>query len=231
MKKLPRISEILELTKPAFVKAKWTDGTTRTIDIIPVIEDALAHSDERFKPLLNWAIFNQVIVSDERTLAWPNLPQRIVLSEDVVVEGPLDLDPDVLYAESIPSGDEPVVMKIGKTIMIARMKNRISQAELGEMAGKDRHFISKVEAGAKDITATTLIKIFSALGSDLGALNPVMSKNKDYSSHSFDITDKPKKKERTDRTKRSATVKKVAGRDYHAKGTGDYNLPRRKEKK
>ena len=57
---------------------------------------------------------------------------------------------------------DSVYEKIGKKIKATRLKNRISQEELGALAGLNRAYMGDVERG-RNISIKTLYKIAKAL--------------------------------------------------------------------
>lgn len=106
------------------------------------------------------------------TLTWPCLPQSIKLG-DLIIEGPLDLDPDVLYQESTAFGKFDPKVEFGRIIKLQRMKAGLSQEELAQASGKDKHYISRVESGIKDITVSSLSAIVNGLGVNFDVFNPL----------------------------------------------------------
>ncbi|MEM6768330.1 MAG: helix-turn-helix transcriptional regulator [Bacteroidota bacterium] len=53
---------------------------------------------------------------------------------------------------------------IGEMIKKARLARNMTQTELGELVGVQKAQISKLEGSAQNVTLSTVIKIFQALG-------------------------------------------------------------------
>ena len=60
--------------------------------------------------------------------------------------------------------DEVDAYFVGEAIRKARLKQNLSQEELGERIGVKRSQISKLESGRCSITVSTMGKVFRALG-------------------------------------------------------------------
>ena len=58
-------------------------------------------------------------------------------------------------------------MDIIQRIIEERKKQKLSQEELGEMAGLARSYISRIEQGSIDVSTSRLQRILSALGYEL----------------------------------------------------------------
>lgn len=66
---------------------------------------------------------------------------------------------------------------IGEAIKQTRLKQQLTQKQLGELVGVQESQISKIESG-KSITYSTIVKVFKAMGAkaatlDLGSLGKV----------------------------------------------------------
>ena len=60
---------------------------------------------------------------------------------------------------------------VGEAIKKARLKQNLTQEELGEKVGVKRSQISKLESGKCIITLPTMSKVFKALGYDSASLD------------------------------------------------------------
>lgn len=153
MKTLPRIIKIIAI-EPFKITTLWNNGEIRMNDFSTFLIGSLAR-------LQDVSVFMSAAVSEERTLYWPNvlitttLPTRIITA-------PLDLDPDVLYSESL------LVKKveripIGTMLKKEREEAGLSQAQMAANSGTTRNYISRIENNRLDIQLETLHKIV-ALG-------------------------------------------------------------------
>ena len=52
---------------------------------------------------------------------------------------------------------------IGQMIKEVRLKNNLTQEQLGKLVGVQKAQISKLESNAKNVTLSTILKIFKAL--------------------------------------------------------------------
>lgn len=74
--------------------------------------------------------------------------------------------------------DEVEAYRIGEAIKATRIKQHLTQDQLGALVGVQKAQISKIESG-KSITYATIVKVFKALGAttasmDLGHLGRVV---------------------------------------------------------
>lgn len=60
--------------------------------------------------------------------------------------------------------------KLGKTIMLRRRKQLISQEDFARKAGINRSYMSHIENGKRDVSITIIEKIAKALGVTLAEL-------------------------------------------------------------
>jgi transcriptional regulator with XRE-family HTH domain len=64
----------------------------------------------------------------------------------------------------MPSPRTPELLALGEAIREARKKRGLSQERLAFEADLDRTFISSIEAGRRNITFASLLKVSRALG-------------------------------------------------------------------
>lgn len=153
---LPRIVKILSV-EPFKIMTLWTTGEVRQIDFEPLFEQWKQQNDSRLFPLFRYDIFKQVMVSPTRTLHWPTVPVKIALAKRTI-EGPLDIDPDALYQQSIlVRRTEPIA--VGSILKKARQDAGLSQLDVATRSGTSRNYISRIENGKSDIQLETLNKI------------------------------------------------------------------------
>lgn len=66
--------------------------------------------------------------------------------------------------------DKELLLKLGSKIRYERVKNKLSQEELAEMANLNMRSISTIECGISDVKFTTLYKIAKALNIEVSEL-------------------------------------------------------------
>ena len=151
-----RIVKILTI-EPFKVTALWTTAEVRRNDFETLFDQWKQDNDARLFPLFQYDVFKQVTVSPSRTLQWLNVPITIKLARRTI-EGPLDLDPDELYRQSV-SVRKTERLAIGSILKRARQEAGLSQIELATRSGTSRNYISRIENGKSDIQLETLNKI------------------------------------------------------------------------
>lgn len=67
-------------------------------------------------------------------------------------------------------GEQSVRTEFGRRLRSLRNERELSQEKLGELAGLDRTYISSSEAGRRNVTLATLIKLADALDVDPSVL-------------------------------------------------------------
>ena len=58
---------------------------------------------------------------------------------------------------------KPLLVKFGERLREERLRKKLTQEELGRIAGMHRTYIGAVERGEKNLTLTNLLKIAKAL--------------------------------------------------------------------
>jgi DNA-binding XRE family transcriptional regulator len=160
---LPRIAKIEDII-PFQITCLFTNGETRRIDFASLLEEWKAN--ESTAKLLDFEQFKQVSISDSQTLQWENVLMSLPFLPEGLQSQPYDLDPDVLYQQSILVAGRK--RKIGKLIKEAREKAGLTQEELAKKSGTSRYHISRIENGKSEIRTDTLEKIIEiGLGQSL----------------------------------------------------------------
>ena len=118
--------------------------------------------------LTTWEVFKNVSVINEppSTLEWVNHPVTFTFKGEIQT-APTDLDPDVLYQESmfVRMIDS---IPVGIMLKQAREKAGLTQTDVAINAGTTRNYISRIENGKSDIQVETLHKIVElGLGKEL----------------------------------------------------------------
>jgi DNA-binding XRE family transcriptional regulator len=168
MKKLPRILLITKAEQPNLLYTLWTNGEERKIDLSTTIASNVANGDDRFADLLDWEVFKQAAVSAENTIVWNNLQQTITLLSGKTITAALDLDPDMLFQNSILVDKLSTSPKVGLLLKAAREDAGLSQDEVARNSGTTRNYISKIETGKADIQLNTLYRLIKlGIGKEL----------------------------------------------------------------
>lgn len=94
------------------------------------------------------------------TVGWNNAGVNSTNFEGEEVFYPYDIDPIVLYNNSVPDKDREI--NIGNMIKNARKTMGITQDQLAARIGSTKHYISRIENGKSDIELLTLKKIIEA---------------------------------------------------------------------
>ena len=155
--KIPRIIKINEIDGFR-VFCAFNNGEHRIIDFKTLFKKWDYQSDDFRSRLLDQKEFAKFNLH-EGTLQWPNLIQKTKLSNGLEFEVMFDLDPVVLYEESIPDDRRNKSYQIGSLIKNARLEAGLSQEELAKRSGTIKNYISRIENNRSDLEFGTLIKI------------------------------------------------------------------------
>ena len=153
---LPRITRILAV-EPFKITALWTTAEVRENDFEPLFTQWKQENDTRLFPLFQYEAFKKVAVSPAHTLCWPTVSIEVNVA-NCTLKGPLDLDPDELYRQSLLV-QKTERLPIGSILRNARLAAGLSQIELAMKSGTSRNYISRIENGKSDIQLETLNKI------------------------------------------------------------------------
>ena len=155
--KIPRIIKINQISGFQ-VFCAFNNGEHRIIDFKQLFEKWNYQSDDFRSKLLDQEEFSKVRVN-EGTLQWPNLTQKLKLSNGLEFDAMFDLDPVVLYEESIADEERNKMYQIGDMIKNARIEAGLTQTELAKRSGTTKNYISRIENNRSDLEVGTLIKI------------------------------------------------------------------------
>ena len=160
MSKTPKVPRIIRLHKIEGFKVycAFNSGEHRIIDFSKILNSWNLKPSDWAYPLLDYSNFSQMIL-DGGTLKWPNLTKKITLSNGLIFETPLDLDPIVLYEASEYDAQRNESFQIGRLIKEARHKEGLTQEELAQKSGTTKNYISRIENNKSDIELRTLRKI------------------------------------------------------------------------
>jgi DNA-binding XRE family transcriptional regulator len=140
------------------VSVAYSNGEYRIIDFEQFFNKFNFAQDKLRAQLLDKITF-QGLTLHEGTLRWPNVQDRIELSNGMVFEVPFDLDPLVLYENSELDSTKEQTIKIGAILRQARKDAGLTQMELARRSGTTKHYISRIENNHTDIEVGTLLKI------------------------------------------------------------------------
>ena len=158
MSQLVRISKIISV-EPFKITALWNNGEIRINDFSKSFEIWANSENNHLLGLMNWEIFKDVSVTNEppRTMEWKNYPITFTWKGKTQT-APTDLDPDVLYHESVFLRKIEAI-PVGNILKKARENAGLSQTDVAINAGTTRNYISRIENGKSDIQLETLHKI------------------------------------------------------------------------
>jgi len=156
MKALPKIARIIEVT-PFKITMLWSTSEIRELDFVPLFKQWEAEGDTKMAALRDWETFNQVALSENRTLCWPNVPVSFTFKGEARTN-PMELDALELYSQSALV-KKTEGMNVGAMLRKAREAAGLSQADVALKSGTTRNYISRIENDKSDIQLETLQKI------------------------------------------------------------------------
>jgi DNA-binding XRE family transcriptional regulator len=158
MKILPRILKI-EKVESFKIWCLWTTGQVRINDFEPKFEQFRATGNERLLPLTDIEQFRQVSVSEGMTLIWNNILVKTRYKGELI-DQPLNLDPDVLYAEGQPTNEFDLVIRVAYKLKELRLEQGLTQQQVAQRSGTTKNYISRLEGGKTDFFVSTVDRIF-----------------------------------------------------------------------
>lgn len=157
IKNIPRILKINEV-KDFKVFCVFNNGEHRIIDFNMLFKKWNTKKDSFQNRLMDKKVFREVELY-EGTLRWLKLVKKIKLSNGLEFDAPFDLDPIVLYENSISDENRNNKNKIGKLIKRTRKELGLTQEQLAKRSGTTKNYISRIENNKSDIELNTLRKI------------------------------------------------------------------------
>lgn len=156
--KIPRIIKLHEIIGFKIYCA-FNTGEHRIINFENLFKQLGFKSDDPIRSkLLEEKNFKEVQLH-EGTLQWPNIKQKLKLSNGLEFEVMFDLDPIVLYNSSELDEVRNQKNKIGQVLKKARLEAGLTQEELAKRSGTTKNYISRIENDKSDIELGTLRKI------------------------------------------------------------------------
>ena len=153
---MPEIARIIHL-EPFKLTLLWNTSEIRVSDFAPLFEIWDKEGDAKMAVLQDWETFQQVIISEDRSLCWPNVSVSFSFKAETRT-APLELDAVELYHQS------QLLRKLGKLhigsmFRQARKKAGLTQADVALNSGTTSKYISRIENDQSDIQVGTLQKI------------------------------------------------------------------------
>jgi len=166
MRKKINIPRILKIDKidGHKVTCMFNNGQLRVIDFDKLFKQWNISEQDIEYPLLQEKEFQKVKVRNQ-TLSWDNIELKLVDENGKEQIHPYEIDPVVLYENSVEEED---YLNYGSLIKQARKAAGLTQKELAERSGTSRFYISRIENNKTDIELSTFRKIVEAgLGKQL----------------------------------------------------------------
>lgn len=160
MRKIKSIPRILKINEVSDFKVfcVFNNGENRIIDFNMLFKKWNTKKDPFQKVLLDKKVFKELELH-EGTLRWLNVVKKIKLSNGLEFDAPFDLDPIILYENSISDEKRNKKNKIGKLIRRTRKELGLTQEQLAKRSGTTKNYISRIENNKSDIELNTLRKI------------------------------------------------------------------------
>lgn len=160
LRSTPRILRINQIDAYR-VSCLFNNGESRIIDFYKLFKDIfkVQAGDPAYILLQDAEAFQQIQLLGS-TLSWPNVGIHSKDSKGQAVFYPYDLDPLVLYQNSIHDSERNP--EIGLMVKQARQDAGLTQEALAQRSGTSKHYISRLENNKADIELLTLKKIIEA---------------------------------------------------------------------
>lgn len=163
MKGLRSVPKILKINDVSGYKVSllFNNGESRIIDFEQLFREVFKLKEGRtgFELLNNVEKFKQIKIINN-SIGWENIGTYGKDIDGNTVFYPYDLDPIVLYKNSVSDDERNIV--VGMMIKHARKELGLTQEELAKKSGTSKHYISRIENNKSDIELMTLKKIVEA---------------------------------------------------------------------
>ena len=155
--KIPRILKIKTI-KGFSIYCIFNNGETRVIDFKKLFSKwKIAKNDPEYL-LLKESEFKKVNLRNQ-TLSWKNIKIELTdITGDKKIHA-YELSPDLVYENSLPTGETPHKFFFGSIIRDTRIKKGLSQQELATLSGTSKTYISRIENNLIEPEFSTLYKI------------------------------------------------------------------------
>lgn len=164
--KIPRIIKI-NVVQGFKVYCAFNNGEHRIIDFEELFKKWSVNENSFNYKITKEGEFKKVQLVNQ-TLSWPEISKKIKLSNGMEFDAPYEIDPVVLYENSILDEKRNQRYYIGDILKRARKSAGLTQEELAMKSGTTKNYISRIENNKSDIELGTLRKIIEiGLGKEL----------------------------------------------------------------
>ncbi len=156
-KSIPRVISV-EPKADFCLSLLFNNGAYRLVNLKELFEKVFKVQQNHFAyPIIKDAsLFNKVEL-DGHSICWKAVTLKKKNFSGEEVEIAFDLDPVVLYSNSIP--DESKSLNIGSMVRRERKKAGLTQGQLADRIGTNKQYISRLENDKSDLEIQTLRKI------------------------------------------------------------------------
>lgn len=160
MKKISKVPRILKIKsiENFTITCVFNNGETRDIDFKKLFRKWKVKKNDIEINLLDIRQFKRVVLRNN-TLSWKHLTIPLMNVEGREVVQPYEIDPVVLYENSMPKDNGFKRFDLGGIIRKNRMDIGLSQNELAIRSGTSKTYISRVENNRIEPELHTLHKI------------------------------------------------------------------------
>ncbi|MBB4078029.1 DNA-binding XRE family transcriptional regulator [Lewinella aquimaris] len=156
MRPIVDILKIIEVTGHS-VTCVFSNGEYRSIDLSKLLDQWKPGKDDLTAELYDVEKVGKVVV-ENGTLTWPAITMDVKLLDEIVTVA-LDIDPMVLYENSVIDKNHDSAYTLGRQLKQARISAGLTQEALANRVGTSKSYISKIESSKSDIGYKTLRKI------------------------------------------------------------------------
>lgn len=160
-KRLPKILKINRIDKKGLkISVLFSNGEDRILDFDKIFKKKwkVNKSDAEYK-LLDPVEFSKVKI-EGHTLSWNNVDLFVRGLDGKKRKESFEVGADILY--QLSELDDKLAISIGSLFRKARLRAKLSQAEVAQLSGTSRTYITKLENDGSDIEIMTLKKIVEA---------------------------------------------------------------------
>ena len=156
-KSIPRIISV-EPREDFFLSLLFNNGAYRLVDLKKLFEKVFKVKQDHFAyPIIKDASLFEEVEVDGHSICWKNVTLKKKNFSGEEVEIAFDLDPIVLYSNSLP--DKSKSLNIGSMVRRERKKAGLTQEQLAERIGTNKQYISRLENDKSDLEIQTLRKV------------------------------------------------------------------------
>ena len=156
-KSIPRVIS-LEVLNDFRLSLLFNNGQYRLVDVAVLFDEIFKMKRDFFAyPIIQDAVIFKQVTIDGHSISWPNIKRKSKNFSGEQVEIAFDLDPAVLYANSVP--DQSKSLNIGALVRRERKKAGLTQEQLAERVGTNKQYISRLENDKSDVELNTLRKV------------------------------------------------------------------------